>query len=365
MAVKSDYYDILGVDRGSSNEDLKKAYRKLALKYHPDKNPGDKKSEEHFKEINEAYGVLSNAEKRGNYDRYGHAGVDTGGFDPAQGFPDIFGDLFGEFFGSGSGQGRKRAQQGDDLQYNMSISFEEALLGKEAKIKLRRPEACSLCKGSGAKEGKTRTCSACSGTGQLRFQQGFFIVSRTCNQCHGVGKTILEACAECHGNGHVNREKTISVKVPPGIATGNRLRVSGEGGMSQNGGPQGDLYVFITVEEHPQFQREDDHILCDLRVNFIQAILGGKIEVQTIKGSATLTLPSGTQEGKIFRLKGLGFPSLRGHGIGDQRIKIRIDIPTQLTTKQKELLEEYARVSGETIDSDSGKLFKKVKTLFE
>lgn len=364
MPTKSDYYDILGVDRNASEEELKKAYRKKALKYHPDRNHGDKKAEAHFKEINEAYAVLSNSEKRSNYDRFGHAGVDTGGFDPSQGFPDIFGDIFGEFFGS-PGTARKRVQRGDDLQYNLTVTFEEALFGKEAKLKLRRPETCHSCRGTGAKEGKTKSCPACGGAGQLRFQQGFFTVNRTCNQCQGEGMVFLDPCPDCRGERYIAREKTISVKIPAGVDTGSRLRILGEGEIGANGGPPGDLYVAITVQEHPQFTRDGDHILCETSISFIKAILGGKAESPTIKGPVNVTIPPGTQDGKIFRLKGLGFPNLRGHGVGDQLVKIKVEIPKQVTPQQRELLEKYAKISGEEIDSDSGKLFKKVKDFFD
>lgn len=369
MATKRDYYEVLGVERSASEEDLKKAYRKMALKFHPDRNPGDQGAEEQFKEINEAYSVLADPGKRKQYDVFGHAasaGGGAGGFDFGQGgFSDIFGDIFEEFFGGAPGQGRRRAQRGNDLRYNMTVTFEEAIFGKDAKIKLRRPEPCGQCKGTGAKGGNTKVCSTCGGAGQIRFQQGLFAVSRTCSACRGEGRVFAEVCPECRGERYTARDKTISVKIPPGIETGSRLRVTGEGEAGANGGPAGDLYVVITVEEHPLFSREGSNIICEVPISFIKAILGGKVEAPTIKGNTAVKIPPGTQDGKIFRLKGLGFPNLRGYGIGDQLVKIKVEIPTKLTPKQKELLEEYAKISGEPVDSDSGKLFEKVKNLFE
>lgn len=367
---KIDYYEALGVERNASDEELKKAYRKMALKYHPDRNPGDKAAEEKFKEVNEAYSVLADAEKRRSYDLFGHAGqagMGAGGFDFNQGgFSDIFGDIFEEFFGgSAGGRGRTRAQRGNDLRYNMTITFEEAYFGKEAKIKLRRPEPCSGCKGTGAKGGATKVCPTCNGAGQLRFQQGMFAVSRSCSQCRGEGRIITEPCPQCKGERYTTRDKTISVKVPPGVESGSRLRVTGEGEAGTNGGPTGDLYVVITVQDHSQFMRDGDHILCEVPVSFVKAILGGKVEAPTMKGPTAVKIPPGTHDGKIFRLKGLGFANVRGYGIGDQLVRIKVEIPSKLTAKQRELLEEYARVSGEPIEPDSGKLFEKVKNLFE
>ncbi|MFY9269961.1 MAG: molecular chaperone DnaJ [Candidatus Manganitrophaceae bacterium] len=373
---KRDYYEVLGVEKNASEEELKKAYRKMAMKHHPDRNPGDKRAEEKFKEANEAYSVLSDSEKRKLYDVYGHAGpagMGAGGFDPSQGgFSDIFGDIMEEFFGgSGGGRSRSRAQQGNDLRYDLTIDFEEAYFGKEAKIKLRRPKACDACKGSGAKGGATKVCPTCAGRGQLRFQQGMFSVSRTCGECRGGGRIVTEACPECRGEAYRMRDKTISVKIPPGVETDNRLRVGGEGEPGANGGPPGDLYVVLTVREHPQFKRDGDHIVCDLPVSFVTAALGGKAEAPTMKGPTPIKIPAGTQDGKIFRLKGLGFASVRGHGIGDELVRIKVQIPTKLTPKQKELLEEYARISGESgfggvgMGAESGNLFEKVKNLFE
>jgi len=373
MTDKRDYYDVLGVDRSASEDDLKKAYRKIALKYHPDRNPGDKKAEERFKEANEAYSVLSDAEKRRAYDMFGHAAGAAqaggpGGFGQAADFSDIFGDvgsLFEEFFGGGGGKKRgQRAQVGRDLQYNMTISFEESIFGKEADIRIRRNEPCGSCRGTGAKGGETRACAACRGAGQVRMQQGPFVVSRTCGTCRGAGRTASEACPVCRGSGETARDKTISVKVPPGVETGTRLRISGEGEPGSRGGPPGDLYVVLTVSDHPYFAREGDHITCTTPISFVKAILGGKIEAPTIKGPTTLNIPAGTQDGKVFRLKGLGFPSLRGRALGDQLVRIKIDIPTKLSARQRELLEEYAKISGDDVGSEPDNLIGKVKNLF-
>ncbi|MFQ5543979.1 MAG: molecular chaperone DnaJ [Nitrospiria bacterium] len=369
MASKRDYYETLGVDKNASGDALKKAYRKLALKYHPDRNAGNKGAEEKFKEINEAYGVLSDAGRRKQYDTFGHAGpAGSGGFDfggQGGGFSDVFGDIFEEFFGGQPAQGGQRVQRGSDLRYNMTITFEEALFGKEGKIKLRRPEPCTLCHGTGAKGGATKRCPTCGGAGQVRFQQGFFAVSRTCSTCQGTGKTISEHCSLCRGERYTLKEKTISVKIPPGVDTETRLRVSGEGEMGANGGPSGDLFVVLTVKDHPQFSRDGDYILCDAPVSFVKASLGGKIEVPTIKGSTMLKIPAGTQDGKRFRLKGLGFPNIRGQGIGDQLVTVKIKIPTKLNQEEREILEKYAHITGEEVHSESDNLFGKVKNLFD
>lgn len=367
MASKRDYYEILGVERNASADEMKKAYRKLALKHHPDRNAGDKKSEAAFKEANEAYSVLSDAGKRQQYDQFGHAGVGAGGPGPggAGGFSDVFGDIFEEFFGGQPGGGGRRAQAGNDLRYNMTVSFEEALFGKEGKIRLRRPESCEKCKGTGARGGATKRCNTCNGAGQVRFQQGFFTVSRTCSTCHGSGKMIANPCTECRGQGYNEREKTISVRVPPGVDTGTRLRVAGEGEMGVNGGPPGDLYVVLTVKDHAQFTRDGDHILYEAEVSFVKAALGGKISVPTIKGETSLKIPAGTQDGKTLRLKGIGFPNVRGYGLGDQLVTIRVTIPTKLNNKQREILEAYAKESGEEVDSHSASLLGKVKGIFE
>ncbi len=367
MATKRDYYEVLGVSKNASEEDIKKAYRKLALAHHPDRNAGNKQAEERFKEANEAYSIISDPTKRQQYDHFGHAGAEGRGFDFGQGggFSDVFGDIFEEFFGGQGGRGGRRPQSGNDLRYDMTVSFEEALLGKEGEIRLRRPESCEKCKGTGAKGGETKTCAPCSGSGQVRFQQGFFTISRTCTNCQGKGKTTANPCATCHGRGYNEKERTISVHIPPGVDTGTRLRVVGEGEIGINGGPPGDLYVVISVKDHAQFMRDGDNILFEAPISFVKAALGGKTAVPTIKGQTPLSIPAGTQEGKVFRLKGLGFPNVRGYGIGDQLVRIHITIPKKLNAKQKELLESYAKESGEDSEADSETLFEKVKGIFE
>lgn len=367
MATKRDYYEVLGISKSASEDEIKKAYRKLALAHHPDRNAGNKEAEERFKEANEAYSILSDSAKRQQYDHFGHAGAGGRGFHPGQGggFSDVFGDIFEEFFGGQGGQGGRRPQSGSDLRYDMAVTFEEALLGKEGKIKLRRPETCGKCKGTGAKDGETKNCKTCNGSGQVRFQQGFFTISRNCTTCQGKGNTAAHPCHTCQGKGYTEREKTISVRIPPGVDTGTRLRVVGEGEIGINGGSTGDLYVVISVKDHAQFTRDGDNILYEASIGFVKAALGAKIDVPTIKGDTPLTIPAGTQEGKIFRLKGLGFPNVRGYGIGDQRVRIHITIPKKLSARQRELLESYAKESGEDSMSEPGTLFEKVKGIFE
>jgi molecular chaperone DnaJ len=366
---QKDYYEILGVSRTATDEELKKAYRKLALKYHPDRNPGNKQAEEKFKEINEAYAVLSDPEKRQRYDRFGHAGgfEGVGGFDFGQGgFGDIFGDIFEDFFGGAtSSRTQRRAERGNDLRYNLTLSFEEAAFGKDVKIKIPRLENCSECHGTGAKPGsQIRSCSTCGGSGQIRFQQGFFTVARTCHYCRGEGRIIQERCSHCGGEKKVRRERTLDVKIPAGIESDCSLRLLGEGEPGLNSGPPGDLYVVVTVQNHPTFKREGDHVLYDGVISIVQAILGAKIEVPTLKGNAALKIPPGTQSGSVLRLKGFGIPNVRGHGTGDQLVKINIKVPAKLTSKQRELIEEFGRLNGEKVESEEG-IFEKAKNIFE
>ncbi|HYM38402.1 MAG TPA: molecular chaperone DnaJ [Nitrospiraceae bacterium] len=372
--AKRDYYETLGVERSASDDELKKAYRKLARQHHPDLQTGDnqkKAAEEKFKEINEAYEVLSDQGKRQRYDTFGHAGGPQGfgggfeGFDFGRGggAADIFGDIFEDFFGGG----RSRTERGSDLQYNLELSFEEAIYGKDVKLKIPRWEKCQECNGSGAKSSTgIKTCSGCRGTGQLRFQQGFFSVSRPCSQCEGSGHIITEPCTACRGKKRVHRERTLSVTIPPGIETGMRLRLSHEGEDGNNGGPAGDLYVAVSVKPHPIFTRQDTDIICDVPVSFVTAALGGKVAVPTLTGETIIKVPPGTQHDKLLRLKGLGVPSLRhNRHAGDQIIRVKVEIPTKLTAKQKEILAEFAKASGMTLDQDGDGFFEKMKGYFE
>lgn len=370
---KRDYYDTLGVDRNASDEEIKKAFRKLARQHHPDLQTGEhqkKAAEEKFKEINEAYEVLSDQEKRRRYDMFGHAGTQQGagfeGFDFGRGgFGDVFNDIFEDFFGGGA-RGGTRAERGNDLQYNLDLTFEESVYGKDAKLKIPRWETCPDCNGSGAKSPSAiKTCPSCKGAGQLRFQQGFFSVTRPCGQCEGTGHIVTEPCGTCHGRQRVYRERTIAVHIPAGIETGMRLRLANEGEHGANGGPPGDLYVAITVKPHPVFQRKGNDILCDVPVSFVTAALGGKIEVPTLKGNTVLKIPPGTQHDKVLRLKGLGVPSLKGQQTGDQLYIIKVQIPTKLTVRQKELLTEFAKESGMSMETDGDGFFDKMKTFFE
>lgn len=367
---KRDYYEILEVNKNASETEIKKAYRRLAIQFHPDKNPGDKEAEEKFKELSEAYAVLSDAEKRATYDRFGHAGLNNsggfgGGFSGAGfDFSDVFGDIFGDIFGGGRQQ-RGRGRRGDDLQYNLEISFEEAAFGVEKSIDIPYNKACTTCKGSGAKPGTdAKTCPTCRGAGQVRFQQGFFSVSRPCNQCNGEGKVIESPCSDCRGTGNVRDRKTLSVKVPPGVETGNRLKVSGEGGQGAKGGNNGDLYVALSVKPHPIFVREGNDVICEIPVSFTQAALGTEVEVPTLDGKVSVKIPEGTQSGKIFRLKGKGVPVLQGYGRGDQHVVVKVETPTNLSKRQRELLEEFACVSGEECQPQRQSFLDKVMGMF-
>jgi molecular chaperone DnaJ len=350
---KRDYYEILGIERGASLDDIKKAYRKLALKFHPDKNPGNPEAEEKFKEAAEAYGVLSDEEKRARYDRYGHQGMSgMGGFDPNQfaDFGDILGDLFG--FGDVFGGGRRRATRaarGNDLRYDLQIEFEEAVFGKEVSLNVPRVVVCATCSGSGAKPGTSPvSCTGCGGRGQIRYSQGFFAMARTCPQCGGAGKVIKDPCATCSGAGRVREEKTISVKIPAGVDDGSRLRVAGEGEGGWNGGPAGDLYVFISVREHAKFTRRDYDIHSEHVVSFTQAALGAEVKIDTIDGKETLKVPPGTQPNQVFRLRAKGVQFLDGSGRGDHYVHVGVKIPSSLSEEQRQLLEQLAKIDGET-----------------
>jgi molecular chaperone DnaJ len=369
---KRDYYEVLGVQRGASDEELKKAYRKLALQYHPDRNPGDKQAEEHFKEVSEAYSVLCDPEKRAQYNQFGHAAFGNGGpfqgggFDfNASGFEDIFGDIFGEFFGGGAGT-RRRRSRGEDLRYNLEIAFDEAVFGTEKKIKIPRHGACEACHGSGSKPGTSaKTCPTCRGRGQMSFQQGFFTVSRTCSQCGGQGTYISDPCGECGGAGRVRKLHTLSIKIPPGVDTGSRLKLRNEGETGASGGQPGDLYVVIDVKPHPLFAREGLDIVCDVPLSFVQAALGTEIDVPTLEGKVKMKIPAGTQSGKSFRLKGKGVRDVHGYRHqGDQLVRVTLETPTHLTGKQKELLKEFAALGGEEVHPISKGFLDKVKELF-
>jgi len=366
---KKDYYELLGVNRSAAEEEIKKAYRRLALKYHPDRNPGDEQAEEKFKKISEAYQVLQDPQKKVQYDQFGHAafgdgGPFRGGFDFTAGFEDIFGDIFGEFFGGTTARRQTRAR-GEDLLYNLKVAFEEAIFGAEKKIKIPRQVSCDTCYGTGCKPGTSpRACPTCRGKGQVNFQQGFFMVSRTCNQCRGQGTMISDPCNSCKGVGQVRKLRTLIVRIPPGIDTGSRLKLRGEGGSGLSGGPAGDLYVVIQVDPHPLFDREGLDIICDLPVSFAQAALGAEIDVPTLEGKVKMKIPYGTQSGKVLRLKGKGVKDFQGYRRGDQLVRVALETPTHITPRQKELLKEFAEAGGEDVNPLSKGFFDKVKQIF-
>jgi len=346
---KRDYYTVLGVERNASEADLKKAYRRLAMKYHPDRNPDSKEAEASFKEVKEAYEVLSNAQKRAAYDQFGHSGFDpsaaagagAGGFHAgAGGFADIFGDVFGDIFGGGR-RGHAGPQRGSDLRYTLDISLEDAIKGTEIKIRVPTYDACDVCSGSGAKPGTSPvTCQTCGGHGQVRIQQGFFSVQQTCPNCHGSGTTISDPCTKCHGQGRVETTKTLSVKVPAGVDDGDQIRLAGEGEAGEKGGPAGDLYVQMRLKKHPVFHREEDDLYCEMPVSFSTAALGGELTVPTMDGKASIKIPAGTQSEKLFRLKGKGVRNVRSGHVGDLYCRVSVETPVNLSAKQKELLNE-------------------------
>jgi len=371
--MKRDYYDVLGVSRTADDDELKKAYRKLALKFHPDKNPDTRsEAEERFKEVNEAYQILSDAQRRAQYDRFGHAAFEqggpggTGGFDFAGGFDDIIGDLFGDFFGTGRGGrgGRSRARRGADLQYQLGISFVEACRGCEKTLSIPRLARCETCGGRGAKAGTApQTCSQCNGSGQMRFQQGFFSIAKTCGKCSGRGQIIANPCEGCGGGGARRVTYTVNVKIPPGVDAGSRLKLRGEGEVGDNGGPAGDLYVLLDVEEHPIFVREGTDLICEVPVSIAQAALGTELEVPTLDRSAKVKVPAGTQSGQMFRLRGRGVADLNGYGTGDELVRVVVETPRKLTARQRELLEEFAKLAGEDVHPMSKSFLDKVKSM--
>lgn len=374
MKFLRDYYEILGVDRDASPDDIKKAYRRLAKKYHPDLNPNDSEAEQKFKEASAAYEILSDSEKRARYDRFGHAGVDPqaggsgfGGFSDI--FEDIF-DIFGGGFTSGFSQSSKRRgpRRGSDLRYNLNIDFKDAVFGIDKEIQIRRSENCSTCDGSGAKPGTGKeTCSNCNGSGEVRYAQrtplGQFIRVGTCDVCGGSGEIIKEKCNSCNGSGREVKEKKIKVKVPAGVDNGSVISIRGEGEAGTDGGPSGDLYIYISVNEDPVFIREGNHIFLNIPITFTQAALGATIEVPTLEGIETYKIPEGTQTGTQFKMKNRGVPYLRGKGRGDLYFTVEVMVPTSLTDKQRELLMEFAKESGETKETKKG-FFEKVKDAF-
>lgn len=344
---KRDYYEVLSVARDASEADIKKAYRRAAQKFHPDRNPDDQQAEEKFKEAKEAYEILSDGQKRAAYDQFGHAGVEGAGaggagFGGGASFSDIFGDVFGEIFGANRGGQKSRVYRGSDLRYNLELDLEDAVHGTNVKIRVPTMIKCSGCEGTGAKKGSApQACTTCGGHGQVRMQQGFFSVQQTCPRCRGTGKVIADPCTKCRGQGRVQEQKTLSVKVPPGVDAGDRIRLAGEGEAGENGGPPGDLYVQIRLREHAIFKREENNLYCEVPISFSTAALGGVLEVPTLDGRVSLKVPEETQTGKVFRLKGKGVKPVRGGVMGDLLCRVIVETPVSLTAQQKELLRDF------------------------
>ena len=373
--MPKDYYETLGVQRDVDEQSLKSAFRKLAMKHHPDRNPDDKDAEARFKEIGTAYEVLKDPKKRAVYDQYGHAGLGQGGpggagfgGGPGGGFGDIFEEFFGDIFGGrGGGRGRQGNNRGDDFRYDLTVTMETVMNGAEERLRIPSVIPCNTCKGSGSKSGSgPETCTTCGGVGQVRTQQGFFSIARPCTACSGRGKIIRNPCQACRGQGRQRSEKTLTVKIPPGVDTGTRIRLSGEGGAGMNGGPAGDLFIMIEVANHNMFERYGADLLCHVPVTFTQAALGGKLEVPTLKGRARLTLPAGTQTSRRLALRGKGLPHLNRPGVfGDLVVEVRVETPVNLSKRQKELLEEFADCSDDGCQPDSSSFLDKVKDFLD
>lgn len=373
--MKRDYYEVLGVSRTSGDQEIKSAYRKLALQYHPDRNPDNPEAEERFKECSEAYAVLADAEKRARYDRFGHAGVGSAagqgfsGFDPNvfNDFQDIFGDLFGfgDVFGQGGGRRRTRAQRGADLREDLTLEFEEAVFGVTKQVQMRRLEECDQCKGSGVAPGKSPiNCTTCGGRGQMRYQQGFFTITRACSTCGGAGKLIVDPCTQCRGQGRITRARTVTAKVPAGVDEGARILYSNEGEAGVFGGPPGDLYIVLHVKEHTFFERDGKDLHCTVPISISQAALGAEIHVPTLEGEDKLKIPEGTQTGATFKLKNKGVPVLNGRGRGDLFVDVKVQTPSKLTKRQRELLEELHATLAVENKPVSRSLLNKVREIF-
>ncbi|WP_413735325.1 molecular chaperone DnaJ [Sodalis sp. RH21] len=373
--AKTDYYEILGLSRDAEEREIKKAYKRLAMKFHPDRNPGNAEAEAKFKEAKEAYEILTDPQKRAAYDQYGHAAFEQGGMGGGYGggaaggadFTDIFGDVFGDIFGGGR---RQRASRGSDLRYNMELTLEEAVRGVTKEIRIPALEECDVCHGSGAKPGTSPiTCPTCHGSGQVQMRQGFFAVQQACPTCQGHGKIIKEPCHKCHGHGRVEKSKTLSVKIPAGVDTGDRIRLSGEGEAGEQGAPAGDLYVQVQVRQHPIFEREENNLFCEVPINFAMAALGGEIEVPTLDGRVKLKVPAETQTGKLFRMRGKGVKSVRGGSQGDLLCRVVVETPVKLNEKQKQLLREleesFGGPSGEQNSPRSKSFLDGVKKFFD
>jgi molecular chaperone DnaJ len=377
MAAKRDYYEILAVERTATDEEIKKAYRKLAIKYHPDKNPGDKTAEEQFKELGEAYEALSDPQKRAAYDQYGHAAFDPrmraggrgGGFhDPFDIFREAFGgggSIFDEFFGGGQRSDPSGPQRGSDLRYDMEITFEEAANGCEKEITVNKLDNCEHCRGSGREaDSKIKVCATCSGRGQIITSRGIFSVAQTCSRCGGTGKIIENPCKVCRGAGRKEKSSKITLRIPPGVDTGARLRSTGNGEGGLRGGPAGDLYVVLHVKAHDLFQREGDDLICEIPISFVQAALGSEIGVPTLKGREQIKVPAGTQNGTVFRLKGKGVKNVQGYGYGDLHVRVAVEVPTKLNSAQKEKLQEFGELCDGTVNPISQSFLEKAKSFF-